>query len=547
MKAVQYSHQGKRDNQEDAYGLVNDKFFVVCDGVGGHEKGEIASNFVVDYVKSHFTELEVVNKISLQELIVNAQLAINQQLVETPEAAGMGTTFAGVFRGHDAFYIVHLGDSRIYWVKPRSKQIWHTWDHSMVGNLMQMGEITREEGRFHPNGNRISKAIIANAEGKTSKPDISKVTQVDAGDLFLICSDGVTEAWSEYELIEVLCDSQKTVEQKLASIQERCAQQSKDNNTAILLEVDTQLALNGADNEEISWLTLDFFHSDYEAYHNPQTVEIEAEITAEEPIELELVHESPTDHIHLPPVTDQSNDSKKKVFMAIVLIIVALIAAFFIKKMNNGAETDDDGLLILAKENKLYGFQNSNKEWVIPARFIAAEPFEDGRAKVTTADSIFYIDEQGQMIAFVGLVGEDDGPQVQQGTTDSPNKPNSTGSNDALVNNATGSQSQSTAPNQTGALLQNNLNNSSSSASFESDAQVENAYKKLVTKYAKAKIPVVEEKKFLDRIENSVLRESYRKKIANHNSLILTQPSVPSIPAPSTPTDPEPEPESDNQ
>jgi hypothetical protein len=91
---------------------------------------------------------------------------------------------------------------------------------------------------------------------------------------------------------------------------------------------------------------LDFFRSDYEAYHNPQTVEIEAEITAEEPIELELVHESQTEHIPLPPVIDQSNDSKKKVFMAIVLIIVALIAAFFIKKMNNGAETDGDGLLI---------------------------------------------------------------------------------------------------------------------------------------------------------------------------------------------------------
>ena len=544
MKAVQYSHQGKRDNQEDAYGFENDKFFVVCDGVGGHEKGEVASNFVVDYVKSHFTELDVVNKISLQELIVSAQLEINRELVETPEANGMGTTFAGVFRGDDAFYIVHLGDSRIYWVKPRSEQIWHTWDHSMVGNLMQMGEITREEGRFHPNGNRISKAIIANADGKTSKPDISKVTQVDAGDLFLICSDGVTEAWSEYELVEVLCDSQKTVEQKLASIQERCAEQSKDNNTAILLEVDTQLALNGADNEEISWLTLDFFRSDYEAYHNPQTVEIEAEITAEEPIELELVHESQTEHIPLPPVIDQSNDSKKKVFMAIVLIIVALIAAFFIKKMNNGAETDGDGLLILAKENKLYGFQNSNKEWVITARFIAAEPFEDGRAKVTTVDSIFYIDEQGQMIAFVGLVGEDEGPQVQQGSTDSPNKPNSTSSNNALVNNATGSQSQQAVPNQNGAT-QPNLNSSSSAASFEGDAQVENAYKKLVTKYAKAKIPAVEEKKFLDRIENSVLRESYRKKIANHNSLILIQPSAPSIPAPSAPT--EPNPESDNQ
>lgn len=540
MKAVQYSHQGKRDNQEDAFGTEHDKFYVVCDGVGGHEKGEVASNFVVDFVKNNFSKIEFANKASFQQLILNAQDAINEQLDASPEAAGMGTTFAGIFRSEEAYYVVHLGDSRIYWVKPETEQIWHTWDHSMVGNLMQMGEISREEGRFHPNGNRISKAIIANVEGKTSKPDISKLTQVDSGDLFLICSDGVTEAWSEYELLDLLCKTDVSTEQKLAKIKERCANESKDNNTAILLEVDSSSALNGAPNEEISWISLDYFRADFEGYNLSQEIEIDipADIRPEEPIELELVHESDYALPPLPDLSDSENDTKKKVFMVIVLIIIALIAVIFVKKMTDGAEKSGDGLLILAKENQLYGFQNSSKEWMIPARYLSAEPFEDGRAKVSTKDSVYYINEKGEMIVFVNLVSNVEAISQNQGATDISNKPNISNSPNPDASANVSSQAHAPASNDVGNLLNNNLGSSGSSAYFDNDALVEKAFQKLITNYATSKIPTAQEKKFLDRIENNELRESYRKKIAKHNST-FSQPSAPNIPLPSSPN-PEP-------
>jgi protein phosphatase len=520
MKAIHYSHQGKRDNQEDALGFIEHKCYFVCDGVGGHEKGEHASNFVVDFVKTEFANLTEINKSNLQELIVNAQLAINTELENHPEAVGMGTTFAGVFISDSAFYIVHLGDSRIYWVKPKSKQIWHTWDHSMVGNLMQMGEISREEGRFHPNGNRISKAIIANTEHKTTKPDITKASRLDADDLFFICSDGVTEVWSEYELLDVLCDSSLSLKQKLDRIQQKCANESKDNNTAILLEVDAAIAFSGIENEEITWLTLEYFRKDFESYHNVNEVEIEiaSEASHNEPVVLELVEEP---NHQLPPLPENTSDSKKKIFMAIVLIIVALFVAFFVKKLSDGAQAEGDDLLILAKENSLYGFQNSSKEWVIPARFVSAEPFEDGRAKVTTNDSIYYINQQGEMIVFVGLVNEINEIETTEGTT--PQSISQISSSATAPN--------STLPNQTSQSVSNDTGSGASSGSnlYETEEAVERAYQKLLLNHANKKIPAAEEKRFIDRIADANLKEIYKKKIAKHNSAIPGQ-NIPTLP-----------------
>lgn len=532
MKVVHYSHQGKRDNQEDAMGFDDQLYYLVCDGVGGHEKGEVASNFVVDYVKQNFPKLDVVNKSSLQELIVNAQKAMNAQLVTQPESLGMGTTFAGVFQTNAAVFVTHLGDSRVYWVRPKSQQIWHTWDHSMVGNLMQMGEISREEGRFHPQGNRISKAIIANQEDKTVKPDIAKITQLEEGDLFLICSDGVTEAWSEYELMEVLCGS-SSIQDKLKAIQSRCENDSKDNNTAILLEVDQDSVLTGAPNEEITWLTLDFLKKDYDSYYKVEEAlgdTMAADIHAEEPMVLELIEEASTDFTPLPESIDTNSDGKKKIFMALVLIVIALIVFFFVQKLMSTADAQTDGFLILTKENQLYGYQNTSKEWVIPARFVSADPFEDGRAKVATRDSVFYINDKGEMIAFIRLVGED----VSNAETEFGQLNNQVASNqgNAAVTSqgATNPSSQQAATNANNAIDFNELmtaTNGASSGFFESAIQIESAFQTLTKKYANTKIPQSEEKKFLDKIRNADTKEEYKKKINKHNSATLTPSLAP--------------------
>lgn len=346
MITNKYTHQGKRENQEDSIDSIENTAYIVCDGVGGHSKGEVASSTTLNFLLEEINKGISFSKQSIQELILLAQMHLNKQLEEMPAAEGMGSTLASLFICEDAFYIAHLGDSRIYWVKPQEKKIWHTWDHSLVGNLLQMGQITREDGRFHPNGNRISKAIIANSDNKTQKADITKITNVSVGDLFLICSDGVTESWSEYELLDLLCDITKSSEIKLALIKEKCTNESKDNNTAFLLEVDSESAINGIENEEISWLTLFHFQKDFEDYQKKNEI---IEITENDIVPTIVVEEEVKNSEFVPNqkyktnAIKHNNNSNKKFLLLMLSFIFIGVAGYFMysklnSKMNNKPE-----------------------------------------------------------------------------------------------------------------------------------------------------------------------------------------------------------------
>ena len=266
MKLQQFNQIGKRGNNEDFLGH-NEKCVLVCDGVGGHVSGEIASRFIVDYILNATKESEdAFSKTMLQEKITEAQQKMNETLIEHPEWVKMGTTFTGLFFSKEAVFAAHIGDSRIYLIRPSEKKIWHTWDHSLVGELMKHNEITRETGRHHPMGNRISKAIIANEKGKTAKADIVKLDLLKPGDIFLLCSDGVNEAWPEHELMDLLCDTSLSLEEKKQQISLKCNELSKDNNTAYLIEFEADDEISVGNNDDIQWLSLDEFHEDYQAY-----------------------------------------------------------------------------------------------------------------------------------------------------------------------------------------------------------------------------------------------------------------------------------------
>jgi protein phosphatase len=216
-------------------------------------------------------------------LLLAAQTGLNNQLNDKPHLAKMGTTFTGLFFSKHACFAAHIGDSRIYLVRPSERKIWHTWDHSLVGELVKNKDITREAGRHHPMGNRISKAMIANEKGKTVKADILKLDQLQKGDLFLLCSDGVNEAWSEHDLVELLCNSSLSLEQKTTIIKNKCKELSNDNNTAYLLEIEELDVLNFGNNEEVKWIPIQSFYDDFELYKKKQ-----AEEAAEEEVEEEV-------------------------------------------------------------------------------------------------------------------------------------------------------------------------------------------------------------------------------------------------------------------
>lgn len=275
MKIQSFSQIGKRSNNEDYLGY-NSNVITVCDGIGGHVSGEIASKFVVESILRMFAvRVPELNKSAIQEKLESIQSELNGMLREKPELENMGTTFTGLFITDNVWYAAHIGDSRIYLFRPSEKKLWHTWDHSLVGEMMRNGDITCEAGRFHPMSNRISKAMIANSENRISSASVVKFDQLKKGDIFLLCSDGVIEAWGDNELKDLMSEKSLSIEEKCERMRQKCAEESKDNNTAFLVEIEKSDEFSYGNNEEIEWTSFADVEADYKQYMKDQDPEYE--------------------------------------------------------------------------------------------------------------------------------------------------------------------------------------------------------------------------------------------------------------------------------
>ena len=192
-----------RDHNEDAIGIEKDDargYFlaIVCDGMGGHNAGEVASALAVsiisEYVAKHFEELDaptlLANAIALANTKIDDQAEIN------PDANGMGCTSVMVLGVREHAWIAHVGDSRAYRVGPKGiHQL--TVDHTMVQEMVQNGLITTEQAASHPYRGRISRCI---GHGKNkSEPDISHL-DIEPGENLLLCSDGLSDVVHPDEL-----------------------------------------------------------------------------------------------------------------------------------------------------------------------------------------------------------------------------------------------------------------------------------------------------------------------------------------------------------
>lgn len=265
MKINQFSQVGKRSNNEDSFG-TSAALLIVCDGMGGHNYGERASAFVKEAMLKVFAEPQQLGKMEIQQQLNKVQADLNQLLDKEPELEKMGTTFTGVFITSDVWYAAHIGDSRIYLFRPSEQKLWHTWDHSLVGELMRTKEITVEAGRFHPMSNRISKAIIAQKDGKPASASIVKIDELRTGDIFLLCSDGVVEGWGDWELVQLFSNADLSFEQKCEKLAQQCSERSKDNNTAIIAEIEEGDSFSYGSNEELEWTTFAEVEADYQQY-----------------------------------------------------------------------------------------------------------------------------------------------------------------------------------------------------------------------------------------------------------------------------------------
>jgi protein phosphatase len=228
----------KRPMNEDSF-LVDSEHqvFAVADGVGGADAGEVASQTAIDVLQEAFRHLKGGDDIEdLMELsFQRANSSIHQMANENPRFSMMATTIVALHLEGDKATIGHVGDSRLYRLGPDGKLARETADHSIVEEEVRAGRMTPEQAANHPSKNVISRALGAES---TVEVDM-KTIELEAGTLFLLCSDGITRHLPDPELRELLMSGREP-EAICAEMKNRCYQRgAEDNLTAVIVQVGT--------------------------------------------------------------------------------------------------------------------------------------------------------------------------------------------------------------------------------------------------------------------------------------------------------------------
>ena len=254
-----YIHEiGKRDNQEDTLSQWDNRLFVLCDGMGGHEKGEVASQTTCQSIVRWFEENIKDSSFSddqLREAIEYAYLQLDQYADGNPKQ--MGTTLTLLYIGNNGVTAAQMGDSRIYHIRPNSSPklgearrglksglLYQSRDHSLVFDLFQAGEITYEEMATFPQKNIVTRAMTPGIANRM-QPDIIHITDIKSGDWFYLCSDGMLEQMINDELLTLL-SSEATDEEKRRQLIEATLN-NYDNHSAWLIHVESVVKEEGDD------------------------------------------------------------------------------------------------------------------------------------------------------------------------------------------------------------------------------------------------------------------------------------------------------------
>lgn len=235
---------GKRANQEDSIYPIegkateNDRLFLLCDGMGGHEHGEVASQSVCKSLSSFLLQHAVVSE-GLEDKLLSDALAYAYEELDKLAIAGdtrqMGTTLILLYFHSNGCTAAHIGDSRIYHLRPSSHTILDkSRDHSLVYDLYQAGELTYEEMKTFPQKNVITRAMIA-GDRNHPKPDVIHISDIQLGDYFYICSDGMLEQMEDEELLDVFSANVRDEEKRQMLISE--TSDNKDNHSAYIVHI----------------------------------------------------------------------------------------------------------------------------------------------------------------------------------------------------------------------------------------------------------------------------------------------------------------------
>lgn len=247
-----FSEIGRKDNQEDflwpnpATITTENRVFVMCDGVGGQECGEVASQTAATalgtYLTEHYPIDGAMTKADFEEALSYAYDEMDK--ADNGAVRKMGTTMTCLVLHRGGALVAHIGDSRIYHVRPslaskegRTGIIYQSADHSLVNDLLRAGEITEEEAVNFPQKNVITRAMQPHLE-RRYKADIYEIDDVQGGDFFFLCCDGVLEQLTNDKLGEILANEELDDDGKIAAIKAVCDERTRDNYTCWLVPIE---------------------------------------------------------------------------------------------------------------------------------------------------------------------------------------------------------------------------------------------------------------------------------------------------------------------
>jgi PPM family protein phosphatase len=221
----------RRRRNEDNY-VVAPPLFAVADGMGGAQAGEVASSLAASALEAGTPE-ELDGHERVSALIEEANRRIFDRASTDPSASGMGTTMTVALVEGMSVVIGHVGDSRAYLVRGDSMEQL-TEDHSLVNELVKGGKLSEEEAQIHP-----QRSVITRAVGTDPDVDIDAFTiEAEDGDVFLLCSDGLTDMVEDVDILRLVDANRSDLEQAVRSLVQLANKEGgEDNITAVAFRI----------------------------------------------------------------------------------------------------------------------------------------------------------------------------------------------------------------------------------------------------------------------------------------------------------------------
>jgi protein phosphatase len=216
---------------ETAVGNLSN-LFLVADGMGGHAAGDYASKFTVERITDYIRNSETREPVALlREAVMQANHELLAEASKDVQKLGMGTTIVAATVAGDKLYTANVGDSRLY-VLNRESIIQITRDHSLVEEMVRMGEMDKEDAKTHPDKNIITRAVGVQEDVAV---DLFE-NNLREGDMILMCSDGLTNMIEDEDIRRIVLEQRDIAEQAEALIKTANQNGGKDNITVVLVE-----------------------------------------------------------------------------------------------------------------------------------------------------------------------------------------------------------------------------------------------------------------------------------------------------------------------